>query len=207
MALDTFANLKTAVRNWTRRNDIDEFIVDVIDICETEIYANPVEPLAVRELETRATAVASTSSRFIELPTGYLAMRRLQITTTFRSNVEQRAPSALVIRTGSGRPRYCSISSQIEFDRQPDSAYALEMFYYKRPTVLSDANTTNTVLTNYPNIYLHGCAWAAYDFAGEEVKADARYKMFMAAIQGANKKDRKARFGPAPVMASTRLTP
>ena len=207
MALDTYANLKTTVRKWTRRNDIDTFIDDVIDICEAEIYGNEVEPLNVRELEERATAVASTSSRYVALPTRYLSMRRLNITTTNTTEVEQRAPGALIIKTGSGRPRYFSATSQIEFDKQPDAAYALEMLYFKKPAALSSSNTTNDILTNYPNIYLHGCAWAAFDFAGEELKADARYKMFISAIKGANKKDRKARFGPAPVMATARSTP
>jgi len=207
MSLDNYSNLKTAVRKWTRRNDIDTFIDDIIDIVEVEIYGNEIEPLSVRELETRATAVASTSSRYVAFPTRYLSMRELMITTTSSSTVEQRSPSAMVVRTHSGRPKYFTSTSQIEFDRQPDSAYALQMAYYKKPTALSSANTTNTILTNYPNIYLHGCAWAVFDFAGEEEKAALRRGMFLNAIRGANKKDRKARHGPAPVMGTQRMTP
>jgi len=81
------------------------------------------------------------------------------------------------------------------------------MLYFKRTTALDDTNTTNTVLTNYPNIYLQGCLWAAYDFSGEEIKAAERRQSFLAAIRGANKKDQKGRHGPAPVQATDRSTP
>jgi len=207
MAFSNYEELKVAARNWTRRNDIDRFIDDVIDIVETEIYANEIEPLSVRELETRATAVTVDGSRYVALPAGYLSMRRLQITNTNNTDLEIRTPEALIIKQDSGRPRYFSATSQIEFDRVPDAIYDLEMLYYKRPDALSSSNTTNAILTAYPNIYLHGCMWATYDFAGEEARTAQRYTRFISAIKGANKKDRRARFGSAPVMATERSTP
>ncbi len=207
MAFSTYGELKTLLLTWSRITNIAIVVDDVIDLCEAEIFGNQREGLEVRELETRATAVTSTTSRFVGLPVRFLSMRRLNITTSSFREVEQRSPSSLVIRTGSERPKYFSAASQIEFDIQPDSAYDLEMLYFKRTTALDDTNTTNTVLTNYPNIYLQGCMWWAYDFAAEEIKAAERKEAFLAAIVGANKKDRKGRHGPAPVMATDRSTP
>lgn len=207
MALGTYDELKTLLLNWSRITNIALVVDDVIDLAEAEIFGNEAEGLLVRELETRATAVTSTTTRFVELPVRFLNMRRLNITTSNITEVEQRSPSALVIKTGSNRPKYFSAASQIEFDVQPDSAYDLEMLYFKRTTALDDTNTTNTVLTNYPNIYLQGCLWAAFDFSGEEIKAAERRQSFLAAIRGANKKDRKGRHGPAPVQATDRMTP
>jgi len=207
MAFSTYGELKTLIRTWSRINNVASVVDDIIDLCEAEIFGNEEQGLEVRELETRATAVASTTSRFVELPARFLKMRRLNITTGHFSEVYQKAPGALVIQTGSARPTYFSAASQIEFDIQPDSAYALEMLYFKRTTALDDTNTTNTVLTNYPNIYLQGCLWAAFDFSGEEIKAAERQKAFFGAIRGANKKDQKGRHGPAPVQATDRSTP
>jgi len=207
MAISTYQELKTLILTWTRITNIDSVVDDVIDMCESQIFGNESEGLLVRELETRATAVTSTSNRFVELPVRFLKMRRLNITTTNVSEVYQKAPGALVIQTGSARPTYFSAASQIEFDIQPDSAYDLEMLYFKRTTALSDTDTTNTVLTNYPDIYLQGCLWWAYDFSGEEIKAAERQKAFYAAIRGANKKDVKGRHGPGPVQATDRSTP
>jgi len=207
MSLGNYAELKVAAQKWSHRNDTQEIVEDAITLCESEIYGNMGALLKVRELETRATATADTSSRYIALPDNYLSMRRLQINATSTTDIRQRTPEALKIRSGSGLPRYFATTSQLEFDITPDSAYTLEMLYYKRPAALSAAADTNDILTNYPNIYLYGTVWAVFKYSGEEDKATEWYGSFLGAIRGANKQDRRGRFSSGASAAIEGLTP
>ena len=201
MSLDTYSNLKTAVQKWTRRNDIPDHVDDVILLCETEIYANTEEPLRLRSMETRATASTTTTSRFLALPDSYLKMRQMKLVlSSSYPDLIYKAPEQLLVCDVAGQPIDYTITSQLEFDRVPDEAYTVEMSYFKKPTALSSSNQTNDVLTNHPNIYLFGCQWATFIYAGEDAKANAFYALFLNAIAGANNEDRQGRYGTAPVM-------
>ena len=208
MALNNYANLKTAVIEWSKRDDALSLVDDFIDLAESEMYANDVEPLQIREMEARATASTSTSDRYLALPTGFQSMRRLMLSLSGRDcDVRAVAPDQLRIYGDSGIPRYFAVTSQIEFDRVSDSAYTVDMQYYKKIDALSSSNTTNDILTNYPQIYLHGCLWALRTWSLEEEKAEYHYTKFIRAIKGANKKSNKGRYGPAPFMRIEGATP
>ena len=80
MALDTYANLKASIKNWSHRNDLDDLIIDdFIDLAEQDMYHNSQAHLMIRCMEKRATADLRTDSRFIVLPTGFINMRRLKL--------------------------------------------------------------------------------------------------------------------------------
>lgn len=201
MALDTYSNLKIAIQKWTRRNDIDAHVDDVIDLCETEIYSNDQQILFLRSFETRSTASTSTTSRFLALPDDYIGFRqiRLVLADSFPDLI-YKSPEQLFVLDRTGMPVHFTVTSQIEFDRVSDVVYTCEVSYYKKPTALSSSNQTNDVLTNHPNIYLFGCQWATYIYASEEQKAELAYARFIKAIVGANERDEFGRYGPAPVM-------
>lgn len=209
MALDSYANLKAAVVNISGRNDIALAVIDeALSVADSEIYANTNEPLRLRAMETRATASADTASRFLALPTGFLQMRRLKIQNSLGdTDIRYRTPEQLEVCGDSGIPRFFTVTSQIEFDKTPDSAYVVEMQYFKRFTIISSSNTTNEILTNYPQIYLYGILTYVYKFAAEEEKANYYQNLFYGAISGANKQDRKGRYGPSPVQRIEGCTP
>lgn len=79
MALDTYANLKTALVTFSGRNDISVIIDDVIDMAEAEMFANDEETLQIRQMESTATGTLSTSVRTLALPTGYLSQRNIRL--------------------------------------------------------------------------------------------------------------------------------
>ncbi|HIO02147.1 MAG TPA: hypothetical protein EYN14_09355 [Alphaproteobacteria bacterium] len=208
MALDTYANLKQAIVNITGRNDINEVVDEAISVTDKEIYANAVEPLRIRNLETRATASASTSSRFLALPDNFIHMRRLKLQLALGDqDIQYRAPEQLEVYGSSGKPRFFTVTSQLEFDRTPDSAYTVEMQYFQRLPIISVASPTNDILTNFPNIYLYGALSYVYKFSAEEEKSRFYYDEFINAISGANHQDRRGRYGSSPVMRIEGSTP
>ena len=160
MSLDTYANLKIEVIEWSHRDDIDSKVDSFIDLAESEMYANTVEPLQLRSEETLAafSMDSVTPSRFVSLPTGYQSMRkvRVQIENGESVELEYRTPVQLNILSSVGLPRFFTVTDQIELDRTPDQDYDGEFQYIKDFTALSSSNTTNAVLTNHPTIYLLG---------------------------------------------------
>lgn len=208
MALGTYAQLKDSLLTWSKRKDAGPVLDDFILIAEEEMYGNPTSPLRLNSMDTRATASASTSERFLALPDGFMAMRRLKLNLSQGDcDVRFMSPEQLDLQGVSGIPRFFSVTSQVEFDRTPDSAYTVEMQYWARPTALSDSNTTNTVLTNFPTIYLYGCLWALWQYFSEEEKSEFYYAKFMTAVKGANKINKDGRYGSAPYIRMEGVTP
>ena len=202
MSLTTYLGLKDAVESWSHRNDVANRLDDFIDLAESEMM----KWLRIRDMETRATA--ATNGRYLALPTGFLEMRRLKLISGSQYyEVQQATPEGMIITADSGMPKYFLVSSQVEFDRTPDSTYTVEMQYYASPTGLSSSNSTNSVLTRFPSIYLFGCLWALYQWTLQEDKADYYYNKFYAAVQSANREDKKGRHGPAPAMRYGGPTP
>ena len=197
MALDNFANLKQTIIRYTGRDDLSNVVEDFITIAESKIYANEAKPLRIRQMEANTTLVMSTSSRELALPTDYLEARRVQVAVDqYTYRLDYQAPMAMKIISCAGVPRNYTITSAVEFDRTPDQAYSVTFDYYARPAALSSLNPTNAVLTNYPQIYLHGALWQVYQFSGEEDKSQQHYSIFLGSIASANGEATRGRYGP-----------
>lgn len=208
MALSNYAELKQSIINWSHRDDIDLLVDDFISLGETEIYQNGEEPLRVRSMETRATALADTASRYLALPDGYIQMRRLRLEINSNSNdVKYQTPEEMRIIQGGGLPTFFTVTSQVEFNKTPDAAYTVEMQYHKKLTLLDSGNTTNAILTQYPTIYLFSALWALFEYTEEEQLAQKYYIRMINAIKGANKQDRKGRYGSVPAARIEGATP
>jgi hypothetical protein len=212
MPLDSFSNLKASIKRRSKRNDVSEDdLADYINQCESEFYNNPVSALRIRAMEARATASVSTSSRFLELPDRFLQMRRLKINDPYGggkdTDVDYYTPEQMPLSGLVTIPRFFSVTTQLEFDSVPDQEYTIEMQYIKKLEALSDTNTTNAILSDYPNIYLFGALWALFQDFIEPDMAEYYYGKFTQAIQGANATDQAGRYGPAPRIRKEGYTP
>lgn len=202
MSLTTYLGLKDSIESWSHRNDVANRLDDFIDLAESEMYRH----LRIRDMETRTTA--TTSGRYLALPTGFLEMRRVRLISGAQYfELLYSTPEGMYISQDSGIPGVYTITSQLEFDRSPDSAYTIEWQYYASLSALSAGSPTNAILTRFPNIYLFGSLWALYLWALQEDKAEYYYGKFRQAIQTANREDSKGRHGPAPAMRYGGSTP
>ena len=194
MAISNYAELKASIINWSHRKDLDLLIDDFISLAEADIYkgSRSHEALQIRQMEVTSTATMSGQS--LALPDGFKSMRSVRITDNLTSDITFKTPDALVTRNGTGRPLYYTITNQLEFDVVPDDTYTLEMTYFKTPTPISSANTTNDVLTNHPDIYLFGALWMLFNHAVDDQQAMKYYQQFSLAINGANQADEDGRY-------------
>ena len=206
MAIETYEKRKQEVISWSHRGDIDLKVETFISMAETEMYANDKQTLQIRTQETLNTQ--ATSGRTLPLPTDFLAMRSIRVLTgSDYINIRSLAPQQMQVIAGTGFPHSFTVTDQIEFNITPDSAYDVEIQYYALPLELSDANQSNAVLADNPNVYLFGTMAMLYSWAVEEQLAVQYYGKFMVAISGANKKAKKGRYGPAPAMTPAGSTP
>jgi len=206
VALDTYANLKESIQDWSHRSDVTSRIDDFILIAEQEMYNNRFEPLEVRAQEVKTSVDTVTGSKFISLPAGYESMRGILIDdkTTDANQYELRylTPELLHRQSTNGCPSEFTVTNQIEFNRPADAIYNVEIQHVSKVAALTAANPTNDILTNYPSIYLSGCLWALYNWAKDPQSAQASYDAFIGAIQGANIATQNGKYGPAPVIRS-----
>lgn len=212
MGISTYTELKTAIEGFVKRDDVATELDTFIALAEADMWSGPAfdgaEPLRIRDMEARATATTGTSDRFLVLPDFYLKMRKLTLISGSQYyGLTFVVPESINILSGAGIPSDYTITSQIEFNRTPNSAFTAEMQYYKYLTALSASNASNAVLTRFPSIYLYG---AIYHFALWSTQDDWVTKyggLFRNAIKSANKSDKKGRYGAGKAMRIEGPTP
>ena len=201
MALDTYENLVTQIVDWSHRDDIGPKIPDFIQLAENAMYSNDVEVLTVRSME--ALYASTTTGEYISLPANFESARSVRLVTgNNMCPIVFQAPEQMHKQVSTGMPRFFTVlGSQIQFDRVPDSAYSIEIQYYAKAAPLTALAPTNDILTNHPSIYLFGALAAIFGYAQDTEQESLYVRKFISAIQGANKADKKGRYGPAPSMS------
>jgi len=201
MAYDTFDALVKEVIDWSHRGDLGNKIEGFIALAENAMYSNEIEVLKIRSLETITTSL--TDAQLISLPDNYESFRSVRLVTSDNGGeLKYQAPEQMFKEVSGGRPHFFTIiGNEIQFNRVPDSEYTIEFQYYRKATALSITNQTNEILTSHPSIYLFGALTALFSYALDTEQQIKYNQMFISAIKGANKADKKGRYGPAPSMS------
>ncbi len=201
MALDTFDNLVKEIIDWSHRGDLGTKINDFIQLAENAMYSNEQVVLNIRSMEIVSTAL--TAGQYLQLPDNFESARSVRLVTGDNGGeLKFQAPEQMFKQVATGRPNfYTVVGNELQFDRVPDSSYTIEIQYFRKATPLDTDNQTNDILTSHPSIYLFGSLVALYAFT-QDSEQQAKYEaMFFGAIRGANKADKKGRYGPAPAMS------
>lgn len=192
-----YSSLKTAITDWSHRSDLSSYMDDFIKSAEQRIATD----LRVRELETSTSGTLSGIT--LALPSDFASLRRLTIATQVKYEPESVGANGLrrFYDSSNGLPTYYAIvGSNIEFNRTPDSEYAYELDYYKKPTALTASNTTNDIITTYPNIYLYACLIEAGYFAKNDSDIQRYTDKYRQILEFTNRVGRE-QGGPMRVMA------
>lgn len=182
MSVDSYANLKTEIANHLDRDDLTTDIDTFIDLCE----ARHKREVRVREMMTRASV--TVNARQVSLPTGYLQMITFRLLTdpvTVMTELNYHEMNRNRV-SSTGKPIYFTVANEIEFDRGPDQSYSGEMVYFKAQTALSGSQTTNDILTNYPDLYLYGSLLAAEPFLMNDARIQTWSSLYTSALSAAN---------------------
>jgi hypothetical protein len=158
MALDTFANLKTAIATLLNRDDLTSAVPDFITLAEADLNRK------VRHWRMETLDAAFTvDSRFEDLPTDWLETVDFGLATSPPQELELLSVATMkeyrYSDSAVGQPRfYAHRAGDFEFYPTPDDTYTGELLYLARIPALSDSQTTNWLLTYHPDAYLYGAA-------------------------------------------------
>lgn len=172
MAITTYAELQTALQNWTHRNDLTSIIPDFITQAENDINRR----LRIREMETEADITITGGTRTAALPSDFGELRRFYLSAAPIVQLEYMAPNDYWRRytsTSTGQPIVFTIEgSNLVFGPSPDSSYTGKLQYYRKLPAIS--SSAHGVFTANPFLYLYG----AMSEAERYMKNDKRMVMW-----------------------------
>lgn len=150
--ISTYTELKTAIKNWLHRSDLDAKIPDFIALAESMLNRKLKLYSAEKEFVTQTTI----GSEWVDLPTDFgnpIALYQEKYIP--RQKLFYKIPQELEYLQIQSIPTQWSINNnKIQLDRYADQVYPLRL-RYRSKLALSDSNPTNDLLTNYPDAYLY----------------------------------------------------
>ncbi|MBT9571105.1 MAG: hypothetical protein IV106_08355 [Pseudomonas umsongensis] len=186
MSITTYAELQASVANWLNRSDLTANIPDFITLAESQLSRD----LKARGMETKVTLSTVAGTKTVALPTDLLEMRRLQVAGTYNQPLSYRSPDELSIDfadNSSGQPVvFTVIGANAELAPIPDAVYSLELTYMQRIPALTVSNTTNWLLTNWPDAYLWASLLAATPFIMNDARLAVWTQLYTQAVEGIN---------------------
>jgi hypothetical protein len=190
----TYAELKDQVRNFINKPDIDQTIDTFIDLAEADIARK------VRHWKMEKRATVQLDDQYSRVPTDWLESIRFYLSGGDTYELELASRAELLNRrmnsvNTSGRPKYYTMSDgAFEIYPTPDAAYTAELLYFSQNTALSDENTSNWLLSDYPDVYLYGTLAHTAPFLGEDQRLPIWAQLYQSALDGVNMASEKARY-------------
>lgn len=209
MSLTTYDGLKQAVADYLDRDDLSEHIVDFITLAE----ARHRREIRFIDMLVRAQVTMTEGQLYVALPTDYLEMRNLRLMTDPPTVMENVSPEKLTtfrsehLNDTTGIPKYYTVHEEIELDIGPSDTWALELLYYAPLAALSEANTTNALLTKHPDAYLYAALLAATPFLMHDERITTWAELYAAAKEGIKGVERRRRHGVPLVARAHGATP
>jgi hypothetical protein len=195
MPITTYAELQSSITDTLNRDDLDTVAPDFIKLAEADMQRR----LRHWRMEKRSTAEIDT--QYSAIPADFLEVIRFYITSNDTRPLELISQAELLDRkyrnlNTSGKPAYYAITAgEIEVYPVPDGTYTAELYYYSTIPALSDSNTSNWLLENYPDAYLY----SSLVHSAPYLRDDARIQMWAAlsqsAIDAINQESESSKFG------------
>jgi len=188
MTLSTYADLKSAVADWLERSDLAGRIPDFISLAESRLN----RLFRGRMSEVNTVLAASAGVRTVALPGGYSEPVSLRLAGCV-DPLRFVDPTLMEVRTDAGQPKYWTIDGgSLVFERPTDKAYAVTLRHLRK-FALSDAEPSNPILADYPDLYLFGALLEAAPFLRDADLLALFQTRFDVALREANAKEHENR--------------
>ena len=200
MAISTYAELKTAIANWLNRDDLTSVIPDFISLAEAQIARD------LRHWRQEKRVETSFDERYENLPTDWIETINIQL-----ADGRQLRPASLSelaykrhAASGSGTPSlYAITSGQIELYPTPSTGVTADLTYYARTPSLTDADPTNWILTEAPDIYLYGSLVQSAPYLVDDNRIQVWAALYTSGVEKLNSENKSTRAG-GPLVMRTR---
>lgn len=212
--IDTYAKLQSEILDTLNRTDL---VADITEYSPGTIEGSVIRNIAkaerriVRRLRTREFETSSSFSlvagqETIQIPDDYISSKLFILTA---SPVTPLAPKDLTQlindepSTATGAPNaFAPFGTNFYFRKIPDIARAVKLFYYGAPTPLSTSNTSNILLTKYPDLLLYGALIEATAHVEDDDRIQVWKGAFDEAIKDITDDNTLNRWSGAPIRSS-----
>jgi hypothetical protein len=169
MALATYSDLFAALSQWLNRSDIEATYPTFIALFEAR--AN--RALRVPQMEAVATALIADNE--LALPSDFLSARDLWLDgpITLRAMSPQELRDTNERFTSGQSIGYAILDQTLSFAPPLSDGETVNLSYYATIPGLSVDNTTNWLMTSYPDAYLYGVLAVAYDYLRDDAQASS----------------------------------
>jgi hypothetical protein len=195
MSISTYAELKAAVADFLNRDDLDSAVDSFIALAEADMGR------AIRHWRMEGRSTAEIDTQYSAIPADFMEVIRFYITSNDTQPLELISQNELLDRkranlNTSGTPKFYAITAgEIEVYPVPDGTYDAELYYYKRIDALSDSNTTNWLLTYFPDAYLYGALIHSAPYLKDDARIQVWVGLYQNAIASINAESDKTKFG------------
>lgn len=179
--ISNYSELKAAIYAWLLKDTSDVFFTssrvdDIIFLAEAEMSRR----LRIRELKDQELYTTTAGDNTLTLPSNFREAVSVYFNDgTVPSEIRYASPAFFTrenLYATSGRPSYFYIDDvNLVLGANPASSYNIALDYYKNVPNLTVSNTTNAVLTAYPEFYLYMCLKHAY-IASQDIEKEAQFE-------------------------------
>lgn len=194
MALTSYTELKTSIANYLNRSDLTSVIPDFITLAESKLN----RILRLRVMQKRVSTTTTADDAFIDLPSDFLEMVQFFVDSNPNAILDYVNPTEIELNNlqdSSGTPQqYTIMGNEIKLNPIPDSTYTLKLSYFGKIPALSNSNTTNYILSNYPQVYLYGALVEAQPYIINDERLPTWLTLYNEAVQLINRDDEQGRY-------------
>ena len=199
--ITNYATLQSAIADYLNRADLTSQIQTFIQFCEADLNTR------LRSREMIVNATATSDGQFVALPPNWLEAINMMIVggqSPLRYITPDEADTIIKAQTYTSTRFYSMTTGVIELVPPAVDDITIDMVYYGKIPALSDANTTNWLLTKAPDVYLYGALTHAAPFLMDDQRMPVFSQIYLARVQSLQDESQKALHSGSPLISRPR---
>ena len=199
--ITNYATLQSAIADYLNRADLTAQIQTFIQFCEADLNTR------LRSREMIVNATATSDGQFVALPPDWLEAINMMIVggqSPLRYITPDEADTIIKAQTYTSTRFYSMTTGVIELVPPAVDDITIDMVYYGKIPALSDANTTNWLLTKAPDVYLYGALTHAAPFLMDDQRMPVFSQIYLARVQSLQDESQKALHSGSPLISRPR---
>ena len=178
MAFSTYSDLQSSIADWLHRSDLTAQIADFISLAEADMQVRA----KLSQWDTEAPVVVTAGVGPLPSDFAHAISVRYGTQSGVLQYLSGEQFDGYAAANASGEPLFFTVRGT-NLVLAPSATGTATLKYTARFTPLSISATTNSLLTLFPDAYLHGALAHAYSFLQNPQKVAEHMSLFEAAIR------------------------
>ena len=203
-----YTTLQATIASYLARSDLTATIPEFIRLAEDRLARD----LRIRQMLsvviTTSVSASGALDGTVEMPADFLSMKDMHISSTDPiATLTFQSTSNFFRNTrakASGLPVFYTVLAQeFRFAPIPDSAYTLQILYYRKPAYMSSTVSSNLWLANTPDLLLYAALGEAEPFLMNDERLATWSAMYDRGVNALTKSDDEGEFPAHPMSITT----